>query len=358
MSIPPFSDEWFMQRCLDLANQAKGLVSPNPMVGSVIVHKQEIIGEGYHHEYGKEHAEVLAIASVKDEALLRESTLYVNLEPCSHFGKTPPCSDLIVEKKIPRVVIGTIDPFSEVAGKGIEKLKRAGIEVKTNVLSNKCSLLNKRFFTAHKYARPFIVLKWAQTRDGFIDIIRNSSDPQQPTWITNEISRTLVHKWRTEEQAIMVGRNTAEKDNPKLDVRDWTGKNPLRIVTDRKLTLPQTLHIFQPPQQTLVINELENKTEDNIEYLKVDYNQSLIQQISTLLYERNITSLLVEGGKTLLQSFIDEGLWDEARVFIGNKFFENGIEAPIVKGGFVKETHFGNDTLFVYRNNTHVYNIK
>jgi diaminohydroxyphosphoribosylaminopyrimidine deaminase / 5-amino-6-(5-phosphoribosylamino)uracil reductase len=234
-------EEKFMTRALELAQLGIGNVAPNPMVGCVIVHQGKIIGEGYHHEYGKAHAEVNAINSVKNHQLLPESTLYVTLEPCSHFGKTPPCADLIIREKIPNVVIGTIDPFSRVAGTGIEKLQNAGCKVEVGILKEKCQEVNRRFFTFHKKKRPYIILKWAQTEDGFIDIDRSIEHFGQPTWITNDLSRIAVHKMRSEESAILVGTNTAQKDNPSLTVRDWYGSHPLRLVIDRNLRLPSGL---------------------------------------------------------------------------------------------------------------------
>lgn len=343
-------DELYMQRCLDLAIQGKGHVSPNPMVGSVIVYKNKIIGEGYHRNFGEAHAEVNAVKSVKDQSLLQESTLYVNLEPCAHHGKTPPCSDLIIEKKIPRVVIGSVDPFAKVAGKGIEKMKQSGISVTTNVLLDKCEQLNKRFFTAHRFKRPYVILKWAQTRDGFIDKERIAGDPLRPNWITNEISRTLVHKWRTEEQAIMVGRNTALKDNPRLNIREWVGNSPVRILLDKHLLVTAEAYLLDASVQTLIFNSVKTAEKGNTRWVKLDYNHPVLSQILTFLYKEDIISLFVEGGKTLLQSFINEGLWDEARVFIGDTFFQAGVKAPVINGGIVKETSFDKDTLFLYQN--------
>jgi diaminohydroxyphosphoribosylaminopyrimidine deaminase / 5-amino-6-(5-phosphoribosylamino)uracil reductase len=320
----------YMLRCLELAKLGSGNVAPNPMVGSVIVYRDRIIGEGYHRNYGEAHAEINAINSVSDKSLLSESTLYANLEPCSHFGKTPPCSDAILEFKIPRVVISNVDPNRLVKGKGIEKLQNGGVEVITDVLVNEGLELNKRFFTFQKKSRPYIILKWAQTEDRFIDIIRHPAQPQQPTWITNEDARMLVHKWRSEEQAIMVGTNTAFLDNPKLNVRDWKGKNPLRIVIDRNLRLPRNLHLFDGSIPTLVFTQREVEDEDvkNVEYITLPFDEYLPEHILGELFRRQVQSVIIEGGAKLINSFLSANLWDESRVFTGNKYFGAGISAP------------------------------
>jgi diaminohydroxyphosphoribosylaminopyrimidine deaminase / 5-amino-6-(5-phosphoribosylamino)uracil reductase len=284
--------EVFMLRCIELAINGLGKVAPNPMVGSVIVHNNKIIGEGFHREYGKEHAEVNAVHSVKDKHLLTQSTLYVNLEPCCHHGKTPPCTDLIIDQKIPRVVIGTVDPYDAVAGKGIAKLRNHGIDVLVGVLKAKAMQINKRFLLFHQKKRPYIILKWAQTADAFIDIERLPGTPARPTWITSEKLRMLVHKWRTEEQAIIVGTITALKDNPKLNVRDWTGKQPLRIVLDENLTLASTLNLFDNSQKTIVFNQSIQKTEGLTEWIKIDFaNPSFLNILLDQLYKRSIQSL-------------------------------------------------------------------
>jgi len=345
------TDQHFMARCLQLASQAIGHTYPNPMVGSVIVHQGKIIGEGYHCKAGEPHAEVNAIRSVKDESLLSQSTLYVNLEPCAHFGKTPPCSLLIIDKKIPRVVIGCVDSFSEVAGKGIEMLRKAGVEVTTGVLETESRWLNRRFFTFHEKKRPYIILKWAQTLDGFIDIDRTANQPQQPTWITNNYARRAVHRLRAQEQAIMVGTNTALKDNPSLTVRDWSGTNPLRIVLDRTGKLPQSLALFNNEAPTWVITEQNYISDNNSIYKKLRFDDSLISQVLNQLYLSNIQSVIIEGGQMLLQSFIDQGLWDEAWLFTGNKFFGNGVKAPTFQGLQIDHKHFGDSNLFIYRKN-------
>lgn len=346
------SNEKYMARCLELARKGAGNVSPNPMVGSVIVYNDQIIGEGYHEKYGEAHAEVNAVASVKNKELLKESTMYVTLEPCSHYGKTPPCSDLIIEKQIPRVVIGTVDPFAKVAGRGIEKLKKAGIDVTLDILGEECRELNKRFFTFHKKKRPYIILKWAQTLDGFIDIDRTAANFGEPTWITGNKALQGVHKMRAEEDAIVVGTNTAQKDNPSLTVRHCEGKNPLRIVLDKSLRLSGNLNLFDNSAETLVFNSLENKISGKTEFIKIDFSQNIIAQILEILHKRNVLSLIVEGGKHLLDSFISENVWDEAHVYTGIKEFKSGVAAPVLnrKPDTIKKIE--SDVLRVFRNLT------
>jgi diaminohydroxyphosphoribosylaminopyrimidine deaminase/5-amino-6-(5-phosphoribosylamino)uracil reductase len=341
-------DEKYMQRCIELAKLGLGNAAPNPMVGSVIVHNSKIIGEGYHHKAGEAHAEVNAINSVKDQSVLKDSTIYVNLEPCAHYGKTPPCADLIIEKKIPRVVIGCVDPFAEVAGKGIEKLKNAGCDVKEGVLEKESIELNKRFFTFHEKKRPYIILKWAETIDGFIDLVRKPTDPIEPNWITNDLAKKLVHKWRTEETAFMIGTNTARNDNPRLTARDWSGRNPVRVVLDKNLSLATDLHVFNEEATTIIFNA--NKTEDvrNIKFVKVNFNNFLLNEVLMSLYELDIQSVVVEGGRQLLTSFIDQNLWDEARVFIGNKQFHNGTKAPEFKGHLIAKEEIEDSILRWY----------
>ncbi len=328
----------------------KGLkdVAPNPMVGCVIVHNNTIIGQGYHQKYGEAHAEVNAINNVEDKELLRNSTLYVNLEPCSHFGKTPPCSNLIIESKIPKVIIGCIDTYSEVSGRGIEKLRNAGIEVIVGVLEKESKGLNKRFFTFHEKKRPYIILKWAQTQDGFIDVERNGNEIVD-NWITSPESKILVQQWRSEEQAIMIGTNTALNDNPKLTVREVQGENPIRIVLDMNLRLPNTLNIYDGSSTTLVFNSLKNELKPNIEYNKIE-KDNILNKILTELHNRNILSVIVEGGAQLLNSFIEANLWDEARVFVGCKEFKSGLNAPEFNFQPYQTLHFGSDVLSIYRN--------
>ncbi len=344
------TDEKFMRRAIELARFGMGNVSPNPMVGSVIVHDGKIIGEGYHRKYGEAHAEVNAIRSVRNQELLKDSTIYVTLEPCSHFGKTPPCSDLIIAKGIPRVVIGTVDPFAQVSGRGIKKLEAAGCEVIVNFLKEECLVLNRRFFTFHQKKRPYIILKWAQTEDGFIDIERSPENFGQPTWITNDLSRIAVHKMRTDEASIIVGTHTAEKDNPSLTVREWHGSHPLRIVIDRQLKLSRDLALFDQSTPTLVFTALETESQPNLEFVKIDFNGTEMEQILDQLYQRNIISLIVEGGRTLLNSFLSKSLWDEARVFTGNKRFLKGIAAPQIDREALKMEELDDSSALVYRN--------
>ncbi len=341
-----------MLRCLDLAKKGAGNVSPNPLVGCVIVHQGEIIGEGYHKKYGEAHAEVNAINSVGNYELLKNSVLYVSLEPCAHYGLTPPCSNLIIEKKIPKVVIGTVDPFFEVAGKGIEKMRNAGIDVQVGMLENECREINKRFFTFHEKKRPYIFLKWAQTTDGFIDMDRNADQYGQPVWITGETALKRVHQMRAEEDAIMVGTKTALKDNPSLTVRHVNGRNPVRIVLDNKLRLPKNLDIFNDSAPTIIFNSTENGSAGNLTFIKINFNENVPVQILNNLYQQNIQSVIIEGGKQLLESFIGAGLWDEAFVFVGDKKFYSGIAAPQTPEQLVHFEMLGKDELYIYHNLT------
>ena len=334
-----------MKRCIELANKAMGSVSPNPMVCSVIVCQDKIIGEGYHEKYGSHHAEVNAINNVKDKSLLSKSTLYVNLEPCAHFGKTPPCSDLIIEHKIPKVVIGCVDSFSEVSGKGIEKMKNAGIEVVVGVLEKESRALNKRFFTFHEKKRPYIILKWAESKDGYIA----PKNQTAPFWMTSSESKKLVHQWRAEEDAILVGRITAEKDNPSLTVREVQGKNPIRIIIDRDLKLSADLNLFNSETQTLIFNKVKTEDIDLNYFIKIEFN-TLISSILHKLHEQNIQSVIIEGGSKTLQSFIDKNIWDEARIFTTNKELTDGVKSPNIKGEIIEETEVGGDSLEVIIN--------
>jgi diaminohydroxyphosphoribosylaminopyrimidine deaminase / 5-amino-6-(5-phosphoribosylamino)uracil reductase len=346
----PFEiDQKFMARALELAQLGIGNVAPNPMVGCVIVHQGKIIGEGYHREYGKAHAEVNAINSVIYRDLLPESTLYVTLEPCSHHGKTPPCADLIILEKIPNIVIGTIDPFAGVAGKGVGKLHRAGCKVEVGVLEEECQELNRRFFTFHQKKRPYIILKWAQTEDGFIDIDRSVEYFGQPTWITNDLSRIAVHKMRSEESAILVGTNTAQKDNPSLTVRDWFGSHPLRLVIDRDLRLSPDLELFNQKFPTVVYTSKPAVSKSNLEYKEIPFDGDEIEHILADLHRRNIQSLIVEGGGKLLQSFINQSLWDESHVFIGRRLFQKGVAAPKITGTPQSLDDLDGSSLYVYK---------
>lgn len=316
-----------MNRCLQLALNGAGHVAPNPMVGAVLVHDRRIIGEGFHREYGKAHAEVNCINSVKEEdrKLIASSTLYVSLEPCSHFGKTPPCSDLIIENKIPEVVIGCRDPFKQVNGKGIEKLQAAGIKVIVGVLEKEARDLNKRFIGFHQQHRPYIILKWAQTADGKI-----AHEDFSRILISNEFTNRLVHKWRSEEAAILVGTNTAKHDDPALTNRLWTGGNPTRLVLDMDLQLSHNLQLFDHKVPTIVFNTVKHEEQQNLLFYQVTHDVSIVQQVVNALYRLRILSVLIEGGARLLQSFIDEGVWDEIRMIRAEKPAGNGIPAPMI----------------------------
>ncbi|MCF8357628.1 MAG: bifunctional diaminohydroxyphosphoribosylaminopyrimidine deaminase/5-amino-6-(5-phosphoribosylamino)uracil reductase RibD [Prolixibacteraceae bacterium] len=340
-----------MHRCLQLAKLGDGHTAPNPMVGCVIVHNGKIIGEGFHQKCGGPHAEVNAINSVKDKVLLTESTLYVNLEPCSHFGKTPPCSDLIIQKKIPRVVIGTPDPFAKVSGNGIKKLKAAGCDITVGILANECQQLNRRFFTFHTKQRPYIILKWAQTADGFIDVIPEKRKSGHPNWITNEMARVAVHKQRSTEGAILIGTETAMKDNPSLTLRDWHGKQPARIILDLKNRLPAGLHVFDNRAETFVLASNHYPDKRNANIIKTTA-ENLHNDLLEFLYRNGIQSVIVEGGAKTLQGFIDKGLWDEAFVYTGDIFFGNGVKAPKLDGQDIAVEIFGNSILKVFRNRT------
>ena len=342
--------EFYMKRCIELAKNGLGTTYPNPMVGSVIVHNGKIIGEGWHKKAGEPHAEVNAVNSVKDRSLLKEATIYVSLEPCSHFGKTPPCCDLIIANKIPNVVIGTIDPFAKVAGNGIKKLVESGKNVTIGVLEDECNELNKRFFTFHQKKRPYIILKWAETADGFIAPI--SREEKSPVWITNSYSRQLVHKWRTEEQAILVGTNTVLEDNPKLDARDFKGNNPIRIVWDKSNKITEEFHIKNGIIPTFFLTESKNLTEkQNIYYKNTIFDTLIAKKTLDILYEENIQSVIVEGGSQTLQTFIDANLWDEARVFVSENSFNEGVISPkLPKNRILTSLLLEKDQLKLFRN--------
>ena len=327
----------YINRCIQLAKNGLGTTFPNPMVGSVIVYNNEIIGEGWHQKAGESHAEVNAINSVKDKSLLSKSTIYVSLEPCSHFGKTPPCCDLIIKNNIPNIVIGTIDPFAKVAGNGIKKLVESGKNVTIGILENECNDLNKRFFTFHTKKRPYIILKWAESADGFI--APSSKVKKEPVWITNEISRQLVHKWRSEEQAILVGTQTILDDNPSLTTRDWYGKNPIRIVLDQNNKISKENHIFDSQAKTLSISKD-----------KINFNNNIAIEIGNYLYNEEIQSVIIEGGRQTLQTFIDANIWDEARIFRGNTSFENGTKAPKISFKNINKEHILEDELLIIFN--------
>ena len=328
------TDQFYIKRALQIAKNGLGTTRPNPMVGCVIVVDNTIIAEGFTSAYGGNHAEVNAINKVADKHLLQKATLYVTLEPCSHYGKTPPCSDLIIHHKIPNVVIGCVDDNPEVAGRGIKKLMEAGCKVRVGVCEEACKAHHKRFFTYHNKKRPYIILKWAETEDGFI--APNQKDKQTPVWITNTFSRQLVHKWRAEEQAILVGTNTVLQDNPTLTVRDWTGKNPIRIVLDKNESLDKTFSVFNDEAETLT--------------LKATTAQAICDQ----LFKAKINSVIIEGGSKTLQLFVDENLWDEARVFKGKTTFKSGVNAPKFNGQCIETSHVLEDTLSIYNNENNI----
>ena len=346
--------ENYINRCIQLAKNGFGTTYPNPMVGSVIVYKNKIIGEGWHRKAGEPHAEVNAIRSVKNTELLSKSIIYVSLEPCSHFGKTPPCSNLIIASGIKKVVIGTVDPFAKVAGNGIKKLLDAGCEVIVGVLEEACQHLNKRFFTFHNKKRPYIILKWAMTINSCISPDPKTRNSKKPVWITGSASRQLVHKWRSEEQAILIGSTTALEDNPSLTTRDWHGANPIRILIDRNAKTPISYTILDCQVKTLVF--ISKKTPPpqgaiNIEYHQLDFETNILTQLLEVLYTYQIQSIIVEGGTFTLQQFIDSNLWDEARVFTGTSNFINGIEAPTgLQGKTISTINIGTDTLTNYLN--------
>ncbi len=349
-------NEKYMSRCVQLALCGSGYVAPNPMVGAVLVYKDRILGEGYHHGFGMPHAEVNCIASVKeqDRHLISNSTLFVSLEPCAHFGKTPPCTDLIIDHKIPEVVIGCRDPFPEVNGKGIEKLIQTGVRVTVGILEKECQAVNKRFFIFHKLRRPYIILKWAQSGNGAI-----AGTDDQRIQISNSYTNRLVHRWRSEEAAILVGTRTARLDDPSLTTRLWPGKNPVRLVIDSKLQLSQTLQVFNKKSATVIFNTIRERLPEEkadlspgVWYYKVENDNSLISQMLEALYHFQLQSVLVEGGTHLLQSFIDENLWDEARVITNEELFlENGLPAPQLKGAIaVDNLTIASDRIACYAN--------
>lgn len=334
-----------MQRCLELAQLGEGWTAPNPMVGCVIVADNLIIGEGYHKSFGEAHAEVNAIQSVKDKSELDGATVYVSLEPCSHFGKTSPCADLLVQLNIKTVVIACRDTNPTVAGKGIERLKKAGIEVIEGILEKESRELNKRFFTFHEKQRPYVILKWTQTLDGFLDKVRNE-DELGVNWISQPETKALVHKWRGEEQSILVGRNTIINDNPSLTVREYKGKNPVRIVIDSQLQISGDVNIYSPEAPTIVFNRLRNEKKENVEWVKI--KETNTKNILDELYNREIISVFVEGGSRTLQYFIIDNVWDEARVIVGNKRFEEGMKAPIINRVPIASHPFGEDMVYYY----------
>jgi diaminohydroxyphosphoribosylaminopyrimidine deaminase / 5-amino-6-(5-phosphoribosylamino)uracil reductase len=339
----------YMKRCIELAANGLGTTYPNPLVGSVVVHKDTIIGEGWHRKSGEPHAEVNAVNSVKDKSLLKESTIYVNLEPCSHFGKTPPCSDMIIKMGIPKVVIGTVDPNEKVAGQGVERLRAAGIDVTLGILERECLELNRRFFTFHNKKRPYIILKWAESADGFI--APETKDYRNPVWISGVASRQLVHKWRSEEASILVGTQTIIDDNPKLNVRDWAKTNqPIRLVIDKAGRIPAASHIFDNEQQTIIFSEkAAQPATENVIFETVDFSNAILPQLMQKMHARNIQSVIVEGGSHTLESFIDAGFWDEARIFVGETQLRSGTKAPGFNKDNANHQWVGRDQLLIFR---------
>jgi len=340
------NDLKFMERCLELASRAEGLTYPNPVVGSVIVHEGRIIGEGYHMKSGGPHAEVVAIGSVKDKKLLASSAIYVSLEPCSHFGKTPPCTDLIISHKIPEIIVGTTDTSDKVSGKGLSKLREAGCKVIVGVAGDECRRINRRFFTFHEKKRPYITLKWAQSADGYIDIRRENYSVERPGWITGSSERILVHKWRASEQAILVGAETVRADNPLLNVREWKGNNPLRIILSGSGSLTGELAMCKQVGSQVIFSF--NPEKINIPrsiVVKLNNQEPSAVQILDYLFRLGIQSLFIEGGATVLNHFIGLGLWDEARIFTGHQIFNDGIKAPVIDGKRYGSTKFSKSSL-------------
>ena len=341
-----------MKRCLELAALAIENVSPNPMVGCVIVHNGKIIGEGYHQEFGKAHAEPNALKSVFDQygdegtKLLKQAIAYVNLEPCAHFGKTPPCADLFVKHQLKKVVIGNRDPFSGVDGKGIEKLRNAGIEVISGVLEEECKYFNRRFFTRILQQRPYIILKWAETANGYF-----ATNDGHQKWISGALAKRMAHQWRTEEDAILIGKQTAIIDNPQLTAREWPGKNPTRLVIDKNLNVPQNNHIFNDEAKTIIFNEIKTDVVGNVHYIQMeDMHFYLAQKIAFQLYLMDMQSVIVEGGANILKHFLAANIWDEARIFSSQGSWNDGIPSPVINGRLQEQIRVGSDQLSIYIN--------
>lgn len=346
-----------MARCIEIAKSGLPSAMPNPSVGAVLVYNDTIIGEGYTSAYGGAHGEVNAFASVKNKELIKEATLYVSLEPCSHFGKTPPCCDLVIANQVKKVVIGMIDPFAEVSGNGIKRLEAAGVEVIVGVLENECWQVNKRFFTYHQMKRPYVILKWAQTKNNFIAPIEKNI--QAPVWITNKFTRQWVHKLRSEEQAILVGTNTVLADNPKLNTRDYAGKSPIRVILDQHLKINQNYAVRDNSVKTIILNGKIQKQEKNTYWETIDFSLPIAKQILHVLYQHNIQSITIEGGAQTLQTFIDSNIWDEAFICIGNTSFTKGIHAPqfYIEHSISNSFNIKNDKIVHYKNKTqNMYN--
>jgi len=339
----------FMRRCIDLASGAEGFTYPNPLVGSVIVHEGKIIGEGYHLKAGRDHAEVAAVKSVREKDKLSLSTLYVNLEPCSHYGKTPPCADFIIASQIRRVVVGTIDTNAQVSGQGIARLRQAGVEVITGVAEEECRRLNRRFFTFHEKKRPYITLKWAESADGFIDYERKREHSAGPNWISGKPERVLVHKWRASEQAILVGAGTVKSDNPRLNVREWSGSNPLRMILSGSGSLNHGSIITESEGTIVFTHRIRNDIPRTVQIELNDKEESSFQ-IVRYLYEKGIQSLFIEGGAQVFNHFISTGLWDEMKVFTGKTRFNRGVGAPETRGKLLSAIEFQTSRLAIYLN--------
>ncbi|PRY52324.1 diaminohydroxyphosphoribosylaminopyrimidine deaminase [Arcticibacter pallidicorallinus] len=342
----------YMTRCFELAELGMGSVSPNPLVGSVVVHNGKVVGEGYHRQYGKAHAEVNAINDVIQRypnnfaEILRQSTIYVNLEPCSHFGKTPPCSDLIIKHEIPHVVIGSPDPFDPVNGKGVLKLRNAGIKVTENFCVEQSNFINRRFFTRITKQRPYFILKWAQTADGYF-----APADRSQKWISGPEAKVLTHKWRTEEDAILVGKTTAVSDNPQLNVREWHGRPPLRIVIDKNLELSLSSNLLDQSQPTIIFNALKTEYNGQVKYLEIEnFDHYLPQMIAYQLYILDIQSVIIEGGAATLDLFIKADLWDEARIFISDQHWGQGLKGPTLPAENEKVLAVGKDSLHILFN--------
>ncbi|MDD3736426.1 MAG: bifunctional diaminohydroxyphosphoribosylaminopyrimidine deaminase/5-amino-6-(5-phosphoribosylamino)uracil reductase RibD [Bacteroidales bacterium] len=339
----------WMRRALHLARMAEGCTSPNPMVGAVVVHEGSIIGEGYHLRAGTPHAEVHAINAVKDRSLLPESTMYVSLEPCSHHGRTPPCTELIIGSGIRSVVIGTTDTNPQVAGRGAERLRQAGVTVVTGVAEKECRHINRRFFTWHEKKRPYVILKWARSADGYIDLPRSPGDPVEPNWITGKAERLMVHRWRAEEDAILAGGGTVRTDNPSLTVRLWKGRNPVRIIVSRSGNLDPRSAVFDGSAETILFTCNDRAAFPGARIFTLPENGGFIEETLKVLYDMGIQSLFVEGGAFIIRSFIESGLWDEARRFTGRVIFNDGVPDPFPQLTPAETIHFEKSILeFAY----------
>jgi len=338
------TDEFYMHRCIELAQKAAGKTYPNPLVGSVIVHNEKIIGEGFHKKAGEAHAEINAINSVENSSLLSEATIYVSLEPCSHFGKTPPCANRIVEIGFKKVVIGAMDSHEKVNGKGKQLIENAGIEVVSGILEKECKLLNKRFFTFHEKKRPYLILKWAQSADGYMD------QNFRPFQIGNLLTKQFVHQLRSEEHAILVGTQTAMNDNPSLTTREVTGRNPVRILIDFDLKVPIDFNIYNRQAKTLVFNAIKETDEENIHFIKIE-KENFLSNLMQELYKHQIQSVIIEGGSFTLQEFINKNLWDEALIIKNeNLILENGTQAPVFNYESYKTENFRDNIVEFYQN--------